>query len=60
MRVMDIRETRKALGLTQAELAEMLGVDHSTVSRLESGIIPLTLRTQLALEALLTRAKNAA
>lgn len=48
--------TRKALGLTQAELAAKLGVDHSTVSRIESGDIPLTLRTQLAMEALVTRA----
>lgn len=55
---MDIKSIRKGLGLTQAELASLLGVDHSTVSRIESGDIPLTLRTQLAMEALVTRAKR--
>lgn len=55
---MDIRQTRKALGLTQAQLAEKLGVDHSTVSRFESGEIPLSERTLLAMEALVARAQR--
>ena len=55
---MDIKATRKALGLTQAELAKKLGVDHSTVSRFESGDIPLAERTLLAMEALAARAER--
>lgn len=52
---MDIKATRKAMGLTQAELAEKLGVNHATVSRLESGGIPLSKRTLLAMEALFSQ-----
>lgn len=55
-RRMNIRETRKALGLTQAELADKLGVDGSTISRLESGGLIASPRTLLALEALISRA----
>jgi transcriptional regulator with XRE-family HTH domain len=53
---MDIKQTRQALGLTQAELAGKLGISGSLLSRLESGEQPLTLRTILAMEALVTRA----
>jgi transcriptional regulator with XRE-family HTH domain len=53
---MDIKETRKALGLTQAQLGEKLGVDHSVVSKMESGDLVVGLRTLLAMEALVTRA----
>lgn len=55
---MDIKATRKALGLTQAQLAEKLGVDHSTVSRFESGDIEPSERTLLAMEALVLRAER--
>lgn len=55
---MDIKQTRLALGLTQAELAEKLGISGSLLSRLESGDQPLTLRTILAIEALVTRAER--
>jgi len=53
---MDIRKTRKALGLTQAELAAKLGVDGSTVSRLETGELIPNERTLLAMEAIVARA----
>lgn len=33
-----IREFRKSLGLTQAELAELSAVDDMTISRLETGV----------------------
>ena len=55
VRPMDIKATRKAMGLTQAELAQKLGVDHSTVSRLESGKLIPSDRDLLAMEALLAR-----
>lgn len=51
----DFRETRRKLGLTQAELADQLGLHQSTISRFESGAQPVDDRTQLALEALLAR-----
>lgn len=34
-----IREARKALKMTQGELAEIIGVTHATLSRYENGII---------------------
>lgn len=43
------------MGLTQAELAERLGVDHSTVSRLEGGKLTPSERDLLAMEALVAR-----
>jgi len=58
-RHMDFRETRKALGLSQAELAEKLGVDQGTVSRYETGEIEMNARMELALEALMMKAKAA-
>jgi len=39
----EIRETRRALGLTQAEVAERLGVSPSYVSAVEAGRRNLTL-----------------
>lgn len=55
---MDIRKERKALGWTQAQLAEQLGINHSMVSRMESGEIPLNVRTLIALEVIFKRAKE--
>jgi transcriptional regulator with XRE-family HTH domain len=52
---MDITAFRQALGLTQSDLAEKLGVDQATISRLETGKLPINKRTQLALEALKAR-----
>lgn len=54
-----IKETRKALGATQAELAAMLGLNQSTVSRLERGDLEVDARTKLALEALTARGRAA-
>ena len=55
MQRMDIKETRKALGLTQAELGFKLGITGATVSRLESGEIEPSVRDILAIEALVAR-----
>jgi transcriptional regulator with XRE-family HTH domain len=53
---MDIRETRKALGLSQAALAQKLGLTQGTVSRFEAGVLPLDERTKLAIDALKMKA----
>lgn len=53
---MDIAATRKALSLSQADLAAKLGVNQATVSRLETGDLIPNARTLLALEALLMKA----
>lgn len=55
-----MKRTRQALGLTQAELAEILGLNRVTISSYESGKLVPTLRTVLALEALTYRAEKAA
>lgn len=45
-----VRETRRAAGLTQAQLAAALSVDVGTVSRLERGTISLSTVLRLAIE----------
>lgn len=43
MNALQIKEARKRLGLTQAELAKRLGVSLKTISNYESGeVIPIT------------------
>lgn len=44
-----IREAREALNLTQEQLGELAGVDHSTISRIERGLIDSPPRTIKAL-----------
>ena len=56
---MDIRTARKALNLTQAELAAMLGVNHSAISRYETGAVAPDKRTLIALNAIFEQAKAA-
>ncbi len=55
---MNFKDTRKALGLSQADLAEKLDVDQGTISRFETGDLIPNARTLLALEALLMKAKQ--
>lgn len=43
------------MGLTQIDMADALGVNQSTISRIETGEMPLDQRTQLAIEALMMR-----
>ena len=52
---MDIRTLWKSRGLSQSSLAELLGVTQSTVSRFESGELPIDARTALALDAIATK-----
>lgn len=52
----DIKSVRNALNLSQAGLAAKLGVHQTTVSRFESGDLPMDERTALALDALMMRA----
>jgi len=48
----DLREKRRALNLTQAELAEQLGVKANTVTRWENGVLKVPRVVELAMEAL--------
>ena len=55
-----IQAIREALSLSQAEMAERLGVHQSTISRFETGELPTDKRTLLAAQALLANRKDAA
>jgi len=50
-----IAEIRKALGLTQTEIAEKLGLNQATISRMESGKLETDKRTMIAAQTLLPR-----
>jgi len=52
---MDLRAIRVELKLSQAALAERLGVTQATISRFESGDLKLDQRTKLAIEAIRQR-----
>lgn len=45
-----LKERRDALGLTQAQLAEILGVKPNTVARWERGLLPVPRTVELAME----------
>jgi transcriptional regulator with XRE-family HTH domain len=47
-----LKQRRERLGLTQAELAAHLGVASNTVSRYETGSLPIPAHMDLVLEAL--------
>lgn len=44
-----IKATRKALKMTQEELADLAGLDHTTISRIERGLTYPPARTVKAL-----------
>lgn len=48
----EFRERRKALGMTQAQLAAALGVHAVTVSKWERGVLVIPVSIALALDAL--------
>ena len=45
-----LKEKRIALGLTQAQLAEILDVKPNTVARWERGLLPVPRTVELAME----------
>jgi transcriptional regulator with XRE-family HTH domain len=45
-----LKEKRTALGLTQAQLAEILDVKPNTVARWERGLLPVPRTVELAME----------
>jgi transcriptional regulator with XRE-family HTH domain len=45
-----LKEKRTALGLTQAQLAEILDVKSNTVARWERGLLPVPRTVALAME----------
>ncbi len=47
-----LKKRRERLGLTQAELGSELGVASNTVSRYETGSLPIPTHMDLVLEAL--------
>lgn len=53
-----MKYARKAMGLRQEDLADLLGLDRATVSRLETGMMNITRQTQLALLGLVDVAKD--
>jgi transcriptional regulator with XRE-family HTH domain len=56
----DIQSIRKALGLSQSEMADRLGLHQTTISRFERGDLPTDKRTLLAAELLLSQARGEA
>lgn len=54
----DIETARKALGVSQAKMAQMLGLHQSTISRLERGELAPDKRTLLAVNSLLAQHKG--
>jgi transcriptional regulator with XRE-family HTH domain len=54
----DIRKARKRLIMTQAELAEALGIQRNSVARMEIGNRPVMRMTELAIKYLLLTMKK--
>jgi len=51
-----VKSARDRLGMTQKELAAALDIDQGMISKMESGRLTISRRTELALEALMRRA----
>ncbi len=49
----ELTRARKRLGMTQAKLAEVLGMQRNSVARMENGRQPIMRTTELAVEYLL-------
>jgi transcriptional regulator with XRE-family HTH domain len=54
----DVRRARKRLKITQAELADRLGIQRNTVTRMEIGNRPVMKTTELAIKYLLLTMKK--
>ncbi|NBC37339.1 helix-turn-helix domain-containing protein [Novosphingobium sp. FSY-8] len=55
----DIQTIRSQLGLSQAEMAEQLGLHQSTISRFERGDLIPDKRTLIAVRALASKPRRA-
>jgi DNA-binding XRE family transcriptional regulator len=53
----EMRQIRKDAGLTQAELAEAIGMARETVGAMERGSVPVERRTALAIRHVTMRAE---
>ena len=53
----DLKERREKLRLTQAELAELLGVKENTVYRWEAGLSPISKMVELSIENIESKTK---
>ena len=51
----DLRQLRDMLGLTQAELAERIGMHPNSVARMERGELAISARTAAAVRLLVSR-----
>ncbi len=49
----ELRRARKRLGMTQAELAEALGMQRNSIARMENGRQPVMRTTELGVKYLL-------
>lgn len=54
----ELKQKRESLGLTQTELADILGVKMNTVYRWESGILAVPKSIELAMETVLRNYKR--
>jgi transcriptional regulator with XRE-family HTH domain len=50
---MELKRARERLSMTQAELAEALGMQRNSVSRMENGSQPIVRTTELSVKYLL-------
>lgn len=55
----DIRRLRKVSGMSQVDLAKKLGVHHSLVSRMETGRLGISKRTETQLKSIFRIDDNA-
>lgn len=58
MNATELVKKRKAAGLTQAQLAEALGVHQVTVARYETGVWPITSWMDLAIMSVVDKIKR--
>lgn len=58
MKPEELRELRKQAGITQEQLAGLLGRDRMTISRWESGKVPIDFAKELAIRAVFAGLKK--
>jgi DNA-binding XRE family transcriptional regulator len=54
----EFKKARERLGMTQTELAEALGMQRNSVTRIEIGLQPIVRTTELAIKYLLAQSKK--